>query len=50
MMDLIWRARADSEVPLASPPPALVAEIADWRRAASRQGLADIQRHWKLGS
>jgi spermidine synthase len=47
-MVVIWRGRAASVPPLAGAAPALVAELAAWRRAASQQSLADVQRYWKL--
>jgi len=47
-MAVIWRGRADSVAPLEGAEPALVAEIAAWRKAASEKSLADVQRYWKL--
>jgi hypothetical protein len=50
MMSVIYRWRAQSVAPLAGASPATAAEFAAWRKAASQQGLADVQRHWRLGS
>jgi len=47
-MVVIWRARADSVAPLVGAEPALVAEIAAWRKATSQKSLADVQRSWNL--
>ncbi len=47
-MVVIWRGRADSVAPLEGAQPALVAEIAAWRKTASQKSLADLQRYWKL--
>jgi len=47
-MVVIWRGRADSVAPLEGAQPALVAEIAAWRKTASQKSLADVQRYWKL--
>jgi predicted membrane-bound spermidine synthase len=49
-MRLIWRSNADSVPPVVDASPAQVAELAEARKLASRQGLADLQRYWKLGS
>jgi spermidine synthase len=49
MMNVIWRWRADSTVPLAGATPDHAAELAQWRKVASRRSLDDMQRYWKLG-
>jgi predicted membrane-bound spermidine synthase len=50
MMRLVWRSNADSVPPVVDAAPPQVAELAESRKLASRQGLADLQRYWKLGS
>ena len=50
MMSAIWRWEANSVSPLVDAPPQLVAELAEWRKLASQQGLAVVRRYWRLGS